>query len=338
MTYHFKNLVFEGGGVLGCAYVGVIEGLSDKGILPLISRVGGNSAGSIVALLISLNYSPKEIIKELTELDLKKFADDDWGLIRDTTRFFNKYGWHKGQEMMKWLEEKIKYKTGSKDTTFGQMQLLKKEKNFKDLYVTGTNVNRRFSRTFSHEKDDAMRIADAIRISMSIPLFFEAVEYEEETYVDGGVLLNYPIKMFDRQRFLENKENGVEIGFYEKFQLESISDPFIYNKETLGFRIDSEIQRDIISGVMPPESHHINNIYDFSKNLIGSILDFQQNVSLMDLDYDRTVFIININKVSAINFKISQEEKDILIKSGKESTLKYFQNFENPEIVMLNRP
>ncbi|MHA7581750.1 patatin-like phospholipase family protein [Paenibacillus vandeheii] len=338
MTYHFKNLVFEGGGVLGCAYVGVIEALSDKGILPIISRVGGNSAGSIVALLISLNYSSKEIVKKLSELDLKKFADDDWGLIRDSTRFFTKFGWHKGHEMMKWLEEIIKYKTGSKDTTFGEMQTLKKDKNFKDLYVIGTNVNRRFSRTFSHEKDEAMRIADAIRISMSIPLFFEAVEYEEEMYVDGGLLLNYPIKMFDRQRYLENKENGVVTGFYENFQLESISDPFVYNKETLGFRIDLEIQRDIISGVMPPESHHIKNIYDFSKNLIGSILDFQQNVSLMDLDYDRTVFVININKVSAINFNISQEERDVLIQSGKESTQKYFQKFENTEIVMLNRP
>ena len=79
MEYHFKNLVFEGGGVLGVAYLGVIEVLADKNILEKITRVGGTSAGSIVALLIGLNYSVDEIKKELRELDLRNFMDDDWG-------------------------------------------------------------------------------------------------------------------------------------------------------------------------------------------------------------------------------------------------------------------
>lgn len=337
MTHHFKNLVFEGGGVLGCAYVGVVEVLHQQDILPNIKRVGGTSAGSIVALLISLNYSSTEIMKELKELDLKKFADDDWGLIRDTSRFFNKFGWHKGKAMLEWLEDIVNRKTGSPDTTFGQMQIDKEKKSFKDLYIIGTNTNTHFSTVFSHETHSAMRIADAIRISMSIPLFFEAVEFENDTYVDGGVLMNFPIKLFDRKSYLEDNKNGIVTKAYAEYQLESAENPFVSNTETLGFRIESKTQRNILIG-QPPERREIKNVYQFTKNLIGTILDFQQNISLHDLDSDRTVYVINTNETSAINFDITPTEKDALIQSGRDSTKTYFNNFENPEIFMSNRP
>ncbi len=51
MTYQFRNLVFEGGGVKGIAYVGAIKVLEEKGIMPNIVRVGGTSAGAINAVL-----------------------------------------------------------------------------------------------------------------------------------------------------------------------------------------------------------------------------------------------------------------------------------------------
>lgn len=53
MTYPFKNLVFEGGGVKGVAYIGAMEVLEDEGILDNIVRVDGTSAGSINAVLFA---------------------------------------------------------------------------------------------------------------------------------------------------------------------------------------------------------------------------------------------------------------------------------------------
>jgi NTE family protein len=44
MAYHFCNLVLEGGGVKGIAYVGALQVLEEKGILSKIQRVGGTSA------------------------------------------------------------------------------------------------------------------------------------------------------------------------------------------------------------------------------------------------------------------------------------------------------
>ena len=54
--YPFKNLVFEGGGVKGIAYIGAIEALDQAGALNQIERVAGTSAGAITAMLMSLPW------------------------------------------------------------------------------------------------------------------------------------------------------------------------------------------------------------------------------------------------------------------------------------------
>jgi len=56
----FRNLVFEGGGVKGIAYVGAMEVLEEKGILGDVRRVGGTSAGAINAVLLAAGYSNDE--------------------------------------------------------------------------------------------------------------------------------------------------------------------------------------------------------------------------------------------------------------------------------------
>ena len=79
MAYHFRNLVFEGGGVKGIAYVGALQVLEEKGILPNIVRVGGTSAGAINAVLVGLNYTPAETQQILNKMNFEKFMDDEDG-------------------------------------------------------------------------------------------------------------------------------------------------------------------------------------------------------------------------------------------------------------------
>ena len=69
MAHHFRNLVFEGGGVKGIAYVGALQVLEEKKILPGIIRVGGTSAGAINAVLVGLNYSPAETQQILSRMN-----------------------------------------------------------------------------------------------------------------------------------------------------------------------------------------------------------------------------------------------------------------------------
>ena len=61
MAYKFKNLVFEGGGVKGIAYVGALEVLEREKILKNIQRVAGTSAGAMVAVLVGLGYNTEDL-------------------------------------------------------------------------------------------------------------------------------------------------------------------------------------------------------------------------------------------------------------------------------------
>ena len=91
MTYPFRNLVFEGGGVKGIAYVGAMKVLEKEDILKNISRVGGTSAGSINAALFAAGFSNQETLNVLSKLDFNDFKDDSWGALRDMKRLKDEY-------------------------------------------------------------------------------------------------------------------------------------------------------------------------------------------------------------------------------------------------------
>ena len=87
MAYPFRNLVFEGGGVKGSAYIGAIRALNEEGILPEIQRFGGTSAGAITALLLGLSI-PFASCKIHKDMNFKAFKDDDFRLYKITFVYF----------------------------------------------------------------------------------------------------------------------------------------------------------------------------------------------------------------------------------------------------------
>jgi NTE family protein len=122
MAYHFKNLVFEGGGVKGIAYVGAMEVLEQKAITKQISRVGGTSAGAINAVLFAAGYSNSETLKILKNLNFNNFLDDSWGLVRDTKRLVEDFGWYKGDFFHDWISKLVNQKLGSPNVTFRDLK------------------------------------------------------------------------------------------------------------------------------------------------------------------------------------------------------------------------
>jgi len=203
MPYHFKNLVFEGGGVKGIAYVGAMEVLEKRGILKSLIRIGGASAGAINAVLLGLNYTLAETREILSQLNFRRFLDDSWGIIRDTNRLITEFGWYKGDYFREWIGDIIERKTGNSESTFLEVNSLKADGKFRDLYFLGTNLSTGFGEVFSLEHTPRMCVADSVRISMSIPLFFAAKRsMRGDMYVDGGIVDNYPVKLFDRQKYV----------------------------------------------------------------------------------------------------------------------------------------
>lgn len=338
MTYHFRNLVFEGGGVKGIAYVGAMQVLEQKGVLPNIKRVGGTSIGAINAALFALGFTNDEQRKILWGLDFNRFRDGSW-LLPNIGRVITRYGWYKGDFFSKWMGSLVKEKMGNENATFRALR----EKNKPDLYVYGTNLSTHFSEVFSIERTADMPIIEAVRISMSLPIFFTAVRNaRKDVLVDGGVLVNYPVKLFDREKYIDSKDSLTtsDKEKYAAVNKEFLAthpgrSPYAYNKETLGFRLDS---RKEIAAFRYDESggKKINDLVGYLQALVGTILDSQSNTHLQDEDWQRTIYI-DTKDVSTIQFDLRDDKKKELEESGRAGALDYFKWFDNPSNQPANR-
>lgn len=293
MAYFFKNLVFEGGGVKGIAYIGALEVLQEEKIFPKIKRVAGTSAGAIMAVLIGLGYTPSEIKEIMWCLNFKNFMDDSWGIIQDTKRLIEKFGWYKGDFFRNWIGDLIKAKTGNSESTFADLAAMKGENKFLDISLIGTNLSTGFSEIFSAEHTPRVCIADAARISMSIPLFFAAKRnFRNDVYVDGGMLNNYPVKVFDRTKYVT--KNFTRTGYYEPINKKLEKRPrkiadYVYNKETLGFRLDSKEKIAFFRDNAEPPHRDIDSFFDYTVSLFGTLLSAQDDVHLHSDDWQRTI-------------------------------------------------
>lgn len=329
-NYHFRNLVFEGGGVKGIAYVGVLEELVNRNILQNIQRVGGTSAGAINAILLALDYSPEQTSEILSDLNFNRFLDDSWGVVRDTKRLVDEFGWYKGDYFKDWIASVVEKKTGNPRSTFNDLGNL----DFKELFLVGTNLSTGYSEVFSREHTPRVSVADAARISMSIPLFFSAVRsLRSDVYVDGGLLRNYPVKLFDREKYIDSQDleiHGLRQPYYDSDNqnIPRTSSRYVYNKETLGFRLDSKEEISIFRDSAEPVASKVDDFFDYSKALIKTILNAQGTNHLHTDDWQRTVYIDTLG-VETTDFDLSDSRKADLVESGKKGIGQYFDWYDN---------
>lgn len=330
MKYKFKNLVFEGGGILGIAYLGASQILDEKGILKNIERVTGTSAGAIYAVITALNYSVTEMSDILWKTNFSSFTDDTLGLIRDIDRLLTEYGWYKGDIFLNWIKNIIEQKTNNAEITFAQLEEIKKNYNFRSIYLIGSNLSTGFSEIFSAETTPNMPLAEAVRISMSIPLFFTSQKNNiGDIYVDGGIQCNYPIQLFDHNKYyspnsdMKNSTNNI-LTINNQNNLKT---NYVCNPETLGFRLSSKKQIDVFWDKKEPTHINIQNIFDYLKQLISAFTELQSDIHLHSDDWERTIYIDTLG-LSAIDFNLEDDKKTLLIESGKQGALNYFDWFD----------
>jgi len=342
MKTQFRNLVFEGGGVKGIAYVGAMQVLFHRGHLAGIRRVGGTSAGAINALIYALGYSIPEQKEILASTDFKKFMDDSFGVIRDFNRLTRQYGWNKGDFFSDWVGTLVAEKMGNRFATF--RDLLNEDR--PDLYVIGTNLTTGYVECFSKERHPDMPLAEAVRISMSIPLFFAAVRHgtRKDVYVDGGVILNYPVKLFDREKYIDmEKEPGaaLRVSYYNRENAVFLLDqagrsPYVYNRQTLGLRLDTSEQIGLFRYNQPVAGKKITDLFDYLKALVAAQMGLQENQHLHSDDWQRTLYI-NTLDVRTTDFNITAEKKKALLAQGVLGAETYFRWFENPSENPVNK-
>jgi NTE family protein len=323
----FRSLVFEGGGVKGIAYAGALEELEKRHIVEDVTRVAGTSAGAISAALLALGATSDYVAEAVGGTNFRSFMDSSFGMVRDANRLLADYGWFKGDAFSEWMRKQIYALAGNPNLTFGQLWDLvetKKKPAFKKLYVTGSNLTGQIPIVFSKDTADTP-IWLGVRISMSIPLFFAAVrDVNNSVLVDGGVAWNYPLDIFDFKRFLSDPKGGVK-PTYTQYDADHI-----YNKETLGLRVDTkdQIQAEKDGWKSPPA--RVDNFVDYVACLVGYMGDMANRLHLHQNDWHRTIFI-DASGVGTTEFGLSDAKTQMLIENGRHGVIDYFKWFDNPK-------
>jgi NTE family protein len=324
----YRNLVLEGGGVRGLAYAGVFSVLEEKGILQNIEKVGGSSAGSIAGMMVSIGYTASEIDSMMVELRIQKFNDGKGGILGKYRRFKNSFGIYKGIAFEKWIQQLVAFKTGNPELTFEELhQIHLINPFFKDFYCTGTNLSKQRLEIFSHTNTPNMPIALAARISGGIPLYFAPVALDNEMrkvkkadtasfvnyYVDGGMLSNYPISMFD-----SCEENGSNPLLCDKIK---------FNEQTIGIKLERPQQIDSLynNSIMIP-SYNINklSVYlaAFSNLLIETL---NRKYPGLENEKGRTIYVSQGNISSQIK-RTRARDKMTLYHNGVNAANDFFRS------------
>jgi NTE family protein len=335
----FKNLVFEGGGVWGIAYQGVLTELHVQNAVDLksLERVAGASAGAITACLISVGYTPDELGEEIANKDFGDFQDDDWGFGRDTARLIQEFGWYKGDKFKKWIRDLIRRKIRelSKSAgiakpatrpTFKQLNawhkaLKKKGINLPSLYIVGTNLSKQRREVYSHEAshEPGLYIDDAVRRSMSIPLYFACSRGKNrDVIVDGGLTWNYPVNIFDDKKYLSAARFGKPISYATRVNQ-------VFNTETLGFRLDTPAEIASQAGTWANQAKDIEHLIHYFTALAAFVRAMANKSHLKANDFSRTVVVDVGDEIGFTDFKMSEQQKAFLVEAGKEGVRNYLK-------------
>ncbi|TAE29619.1 MAG: patatin [Cytophagales bacterium] len=313
----YRNLVFEGGGVRGIAYAGALTALEQRGTLKTIERVGGTSVGAITALLVALNYSAAEMKTVLDDLNIGQFNDGRLFFVGGFSRMGRTYGWYRGERFERWLEGLIARKTGDPRLTFAQLHQRLPGQPFRDLYVTGTNLTTQRAVVFSHEQTPDMALATAVRISMSVPLYFGAVLLDTtnqvvtrpkrgqayQVLVDGGIANNYPLDLFD----VNGKPNPQTLGL----KLE--------RPEQIGqFQTDTDIA-----------PYQIRSLGDYTAAFYNFVIENLNRRWPMADEQRRTIYISTEGITPRVR-RMSATDKAKLFESGKRAVVGFNSALPKP--------
>jgi NTE family protein len=328
---NIDTLIISGGGTRCIAVIGALKYLEKNGILSSITKYAGSSAGAMISLLLNIGYTPGEIYDNVFTQDSSSIYDS---FFKVPYNLLVNYGLFSGNKIVSSLNELLIKKGYNNNITFKELY----EKTNKILVLTGTSLTDRDTYYFNYQTTPDMKVIDAVRISISIPLFFTSINYSfndvSHIFVDGGLLNNFPIFYFD---ICEH---------YGKYILtckDLLKDKMIHDKLVKSNKTNINYNENVL-GIMlldDGETRNVNN-YFISKNIINNFKEyitcfidtvlskietdnFVNPITGIKNNFFNRVITINISKnISAIDFNLPDDKKLFLINNGMIAANEFF--------------
>ncbi|MGH2561196.1 MAG: patatin-like phospholipase family protein [Thermomicrobiales bacterium] len=307
----FVDLVFEGGGVKGIGLVGALSLLEERGYRP--RTLGGASAGAIVATLRAAGYTAAELREIVLGLDYRQFSDRDWEdripFLGAPLSILKDRGIYEGEAFLDFMQGLLRAKqvrtfSDLIDAEFAEdtnpLYRYRAQVIVSDLTERRLLVLPRDAHRLGVEPND-LDVALAVRMSMSIPIFFEPVRFRnpktgrEHLIVDGGMLSNFPVWLFDAAGVPE----------WPTFGLKLVEpDPVAM---TLADRLPDEPPRRGIAGVI-----------GYVKSLVSTMVEAHDRFYIEENDFQRTIPIATLG-VRTTEFDLPVERAIALFEEGRRA-------------------
>jgi predicted acylesterase/phospholipase RssA len=272
----YTHLSISGGGIKGAALLGALHILNEKKMLNNIEGYSGSSIGGLIVFLLNIGYNSDELYEIFMNINFEKYRDIKF------TSLFDNWGLDSGEKIMKLIKIIIKQKNISPSITF--IELYNKSK--KHLVLTGSELYKNEVEYYDYVNTPNMKILDAIRITISFPIFFHPIhqnnENEKKILIDGGLFSPYAIEYFN------NIEKKNKIGI------------FLHNFHQI---------------------NEIKNAEDFLSCILSCLQERFEKFYLND--YLDCSIIINFKEINPMDFSISNEIKQKMYNIGKTSALNY---------------
>ena len=199
------GLVLSGGGASAVAHLGVIKALEENGVP--IDYISGTSAGALIGGLYACGYSPEQIEEfvlsdEFLLMSNGKVSEKNRFLFRDIEKSASTISFSVSKDSV--IRKSIPLNVIT--PTYLDFEMLNKmghvsasvNKDFDSLFVpfrcVASDVVNKKSVTFSKGN-----LNEAVRASMTYPLYLNPIRIHDTLYFDGGLYNNFPSDVMYRE-------------------------------------------------------------------------------------------------------------------------------------------
>jgi NTE family protein len=313
----YVDLVFEGGGVKGIGLAGAYSVLEERDFEP--KNVAGTSAGAITAALIAAKYTANELREVIVSLDYRQFQDEAWEdripLFDRTASVLLDQGIYEGTRFYAWMKEMLAAKGVRTFRDLVIEEFADDPKYRSRLQVIASDVTGRRLLVLPRDAGelgldpDDLEVAEAVRMSMSIPFFFEPVRIKNEktgethTIVDGGMLSNFPVWLFD------------------------CADDEEPEWPTFGCLLVEPQPEKPVSARLEKDDRGFSALFDYVKAMAQTMMEAHDRLYVQQAQWARTIPIPTIG-VGTTEFDISRERALRLYDSGRQAAEKFLADWD----------